>query len=58
MVVKRPQARVEALMERGVGRPFAPAGRVFKGWVSVPAPDGALWASLLREGVAFVAPKG
>ena len=58
MVVKLPQERVEALVASGVGRPFAPAGRVFKGWVAVPEPDRALWASLLREGVAFVAPKG
>ena len=58
MVVKLPQARVEALVASGAGRPFAPAGRVFKGWVAVPEPDRALWASLLREGVAFVAPKG
>lgn len=58
MVVKLPQGRVEALVASGVGRPFAPAGRVFKGWVAVPTPDRALWASLLREGVAFVAPKG
>lgn len=58
LVVKLPQARVEALVASGVGQPFAPAGRVFKGWVAVPEIDRALWASLLREGVAFVAPKG
>ena len=56
--VQAMRRRVEALVASGVGRPFAPAGRVFKGWVAVPTPDRALWASLLREGVAFVAPKG
>ncbi len=54
LVVKLPPARVEALVAQGVGRPFAPAGRVFRGWVSVPTPDRALWETLLREGVAFV----
>ncbi len=53
LVVKLPKARVEALMAAGVGRPFAPAGRVFKEWLSVPDPDRRRWRELLREGVAF-----
>ena len=52
-----PPARVEALVESGVGRLPAPAGRVFKGWVAVPEPDRTLWGAAAR-GVAFVAPKG
>lgn len=54
LVVKLPRARVEELIASGVGQPFAPAGRVFKEWVSVPAPDRDRWLALLREGVAFV----
>jgi hypothetical protein len=54
LVVKLPKARVEALIASGVGQPFAPAGRVFKGWLSVPEPDRRTWRALLREGVAFV----
>ena len=54
MVVKLPRARVEALIESGHGRPFAPAGRVFKEWLAVPKPDPKRWAALLQEGVAFV----
>ena len=54
MVVKLPRQRVAELIDGGVGRPFAPAGKVFKEWVAVPVPDPDLWASLLREGVAFV----
>ena len=54
LVVKLPRSRVEALVEEGVGRPFAPAGKVFREWVSVPAPDRELWSRLLREGIAFV----
>ena len=54
LVVKLPRERVDQLIESGIGRSFAPAGRVFKEWVSVPEPDRELWMQLLREGVAFV----
>jgi hypothetical protein len=54
LVVKLPRTRVAELVSSGVGQPFAPAGRVFREWVSVPRPDRALWRVLLREGVAFV----
>src|SRR5690349_4790874 len=54
LVVKLPRARVTELVDAGIGKPFAPAGKVFKEWLSVPAPDRALWRKLLREGLAFV----
>lgn len=54
LVVKLPRERVAELIDAGVGRPFAPAGKVFKEWLSVPTPDRALWRKLLREGLAFV----
>jgi hypothetical protein len=54
LVVKLPKARVAELIEQGVGQSFAPAGRVFKEWLSVPKPDKRRWRSLLREGIAFV----
>ena len=54
LVVKLPKARVAELIESGVGQPFAPAGRVFGEWLSVPKPDRRRWRSLLREGIAFV----
>jgi hypothetical protein len=53
LVVKLPRARVAQLIAAGVGRPFAPAGRVFAEWVSIPKPDRKRWIALLREGVAF-----
>jgi hypothetical protein len=53
LVVKLPKTRVEELIEAGVGRRFAPAGRVFKEWLSVPTPDRLCWLGLLREGIAF-----
>jgi hypothetical protein len=54
LVVKLPKARVVELIEEGVGQPFAPAGRIFSEWLSVPKPDRRRWRALLREGVAFV----
>lgn len=54
LVVKLPEDRVTALIEQGKGRPFAPAGRVFREWLSVPTPDRRLWRKLLREGIAYV----
>ena len=57
LVVKLPRTRVQELIDQGVGQPFAPAGKVFNEWVSVPERDRRSWRALLREGVAFVAPK-
>jgi len=54
LVVKLPRERVSQLIESGVGRPFAPAGRVFREWVAIPKRDRRRWRSLLFEGVAFV----
>src|SRR5262245_51266655 len=53
LVVKLPRERVAALIESGDGRPFAPAGRVFAEWVSIPKPDAKKWRALLDESVAF-----
>jgi hypothetical protein len=53
LVVKLPSERVLELIESGDGEPFAPAGRRFREWVSVPAVDRALWQSLLTEAVDF-----
>lgn len=53
LVVKLTPARVTELIEAGHGRPFAPAGKVFKAWVSVPEPDPDLWLQLLHEGAAL-----
>lgn len=56
MVVKLPRTRVDELIAAGIGEPFAPAEKVFREWVSIPKRDRRRWRSLLREGVAFVAP--
>lgn len=56
LVVKLPRDRVDELIEQGVGRPFAPANKVFREWVSIPERNRRRWRSLLREGITFVAP--
>lgn len=51
LVVKLPKPRVEALIGEGVGKPFGPAGKVFREWVSIAEPDRERWIALLREGI-------
>lgn len=54
LVVKLPRERVAELITEGVGHPFAPAGKVFREWVSIPDANEGRWQALLREGIAFV----
>ncbi len=54
IVVKLHRDRVAELIEAGVGKPFAPAKKVFKEWVLVEEFDEEAWAALLRESVQFV----
>ncbi|MEU4290864.1 hypothetical protein AB0E63_21775 [Kribbella sp. NPDC026596] len=53
LVVKLPRDRVTELIECGTGDPFAPAGKVFREWASIPTPDRGLWTALLAEAVEF-----
>lgn len=53
-VVKLPRTRVAELIDAGVGRSFAPAGRVFREWVAISDIDDDTWAALLDESLAFV----
>jgi hypothetical protein len=53
LVVKLPRERVTELVETGAGEPFAPAGKVFREWVSIPAVERGLWETLLAEAVDF-----
>ncbi|GAA0707257.1 DUF2461 family protein [Dactylosporangium roseum] len=53
LLVKLARPRVVELIEDGTGAPFAPAGRTFREWLAVPAPDPAGWRALLAEALAF-----
>jgi hypothetical protein len=53
LVVKLPRGRVTELVEDGHGDPFAPAGRIFREWVSISTTDRELWQTLLAEAVEF-----
>ena len=53
LVVKLPHERVGELVDDGDGDPFAPAGKVFREWVSIPTGDPELWRILLTEAVDF-----
>lgn len=58
LVVKLPRERVAELIAADRGRPFAPAGRVFREWVLLPrtgaGDDARRWRGWLEEAIAFV----
>ena len=54
LVVRLPKHRVNELIEQGIGQSFAPAGKIFKEWVSVPKVDANKWKELLHEGIKYV----
>ena len=54
LIVKLPRDRVAELIDTGVGKPFAPAGRVFREWVLVEDRDETRWAALMDEARVFV----
>jgi hypothetical protein len=56
LVVKLSAEQVEALIDAGTGQPFAPNGKVFREWVSIPAPEPSGWARLLAAALDFAGP--
>ncbi len=54
LVVKLPKDRVSELVQNGTGKPFSPAGRTFKEWVSITEEDETTWSTLINEALRFV----
>ncbi|MEK9509437.1 hypothetical protein WI460_14670 [Gemmatimonadota bacterium Y43] len=52
LVVRLPEDRVAALSAEGVGEPWGPGARVFKGWMAVHGSDPAVWSSVIAEALA------
>jgi hypothetical protein len=55
LIVQLPRQRVAQLIDDGAARPFAPAGRTFKEWASIPERDAGTWRSLLTEARTYAA---
>jgi hypothetical protein len=49
LVVKLDEARATELVDAGRAEPFAPNGRRFREWVTIPARSSRRWATLLDE---------
>ena len=49
LVVKLDRATVTTLLETGVGEPFAPSGRQFREWISIPAASRRSWPDHLDD---------
>ena len=56
LVVKLSRERVAELVADGTGETFAPNGRVFREWVTIPEPDPHVWEQLLAEARDYAAP--
>ena len=54
LLVKLPEARVDALVASGLAHAFAPAGRRFREWAAVAPADEHTWPGLVEEAFAHV----
>ena len=58
LVVKLNEPRVIELVNAGKAEPFAPNGRPFREWVSIPARRQRSWAKVLDEALQCAALRG
>jgi hypothetical protein len=54
LLVKLPEARVDALVSSGRAQAFAPSGRRFREWAAIPTDRSRTWRRLLDEALAFI----
>jgi hypothetical protein len=54
LILKLPADRVQELVRSGRALPFAPNGRVFREWASIPRPNRKQWTAMLTEARGFV----
>jgi hypothetical protein len=55
LLVKLPPGEVDTLIEAGAALSFAPAGRRFRAWASIPAEQLEAWPQFLGQALAYVA---
>lgn len=53
LIVKLPADRVEELIDGGEAKDFAPNGRRFKEWASIPTQRESAWSLLMEEALRF-----
>jgi hypothetical protein len=53
LVVKLSTARIIELVASGLAIPFAPNGRTFREWATLPVPDRIKWVAVLDEARSF-----
>ena len=58
LVVKLDEQRVSELVDAGKAEQFAPSGRPFRAWASVPLQKKRTWAKLLDEALRCAARRG
>jgi hypothetical protein len=44
---------MQMLLDEGLGYPFAPTGRVFREWISLPPESADAWDELVEEASKF-----
>ena len=57
LIVKLLVQRVQELINDGIGQPFAPAGKIFREWVSIQVRSTMTWESLIEEAMMFTMQK-
>lgn len=55
LLVKLPQARVDALIAAGDAHAFAPAGRRFREWAAIASSTETTWGRLIQDAAEYVA---